>query len=167
MLLHRCLYAQKVPKFMWLALFWWSGTELAISLRYACIFTTCIYFLKHCIDYSCANLIFIHMVFYYIICWQTVIFYAILVFSDSSILRQGTLNHFIHSELFPVVCATNNIAIDILVSYVPMSENAGYSTCRVSNCLSKVTSTFFLHNCTNFLEICWAQNIAMEMCFPL
>jgi len=65
------------------------------------------------------------MVFYYIICWQTVIFYTILVFSDSSILIQGTLSHFIHSEMFPVVCATNNIAIDILVSYAPMSENAG------------------------------------------
>lgn len=33
--------------------------------------------------------------------------------------------NFIHSEMFPVVCATNNIAIDILVSYAPMSENAG------------------------------------------
>lgn len=89
------------------------------------VFLLYVYIFLSIVDYSYANLIFIHMVFYYIICWQTVIFYAILVFSDSSVLIQGTLNNFIHSELFPVVCATNNTAIDILVSYPPMSEDAG------------------------------------------
>lgn len=52
-------------------------------------------------------------------------FCATLVIRDSSILMQLTLSHFIHSELFPLVCTINNVAINILVFYGPRSGNAG------------------------------------------
>ena len=44
---HNFYMYEETQKFVWLALLWSSGTEPAISLRYACIFAKCLFFLKH------------------------------------------------------------------------------------------------------------------------
>lgn len=77
-------------------------------------------------DYSYAHLIFIQMTFYKIVCQQIAIFWwAILVFRDPSV----SLNHFIYSELFPIVC-TMVFAINILV---PLHPGVKVLSCRVGS----------------------------------
>lgn len=64
------------------------------------------------------------MTFYKIVCQQIAIFWcAILVFRDPSV----SLNHFIYSELFPIVC-TMVFAINILA---PLHPGVKVLSCRV------------------------------------